>query len=878
MSVPTGIRKIFFLAAAFVGLQTMAQDTSLAHDQAVRQLQSARESYAASRDDEAIRFGLQGLENAIASGDEFLSVQFKSLLGEVYFSKEDHKQAVFYFTDAAQQAEETGDILIAANNYSELGNTYIAMDAFNKAKVTFTKAFSLYDQENNIIGKINSMFAIGNNYLSANMLEESIEAFEVQLGLAKEIDNHLMQSRALALLAQANEKLGNKEEAARYSEMQLDIIDPRLRGSKSYALARLYLSMQRFSNARNFAEEAVDLDPNNPEYNLVLARANVGLNRPGSAERYANTARQVFEQRSDRLGQAKVDIVLAEIASENGASDESTSLLNSVESTLESYNNLEVSAEFNRVGAKVYTTLGQPDRASTYQNRYESIVRRLNQVDTQSRIDPVIEARAQQYEDEALIQIEKNKNQLLARQQERLKSLDQQRRQQLQDQQNQLQEVTAARQSLEEETAKQGLLLEQTQIARSQDQAELDRLQQLAELQRLQDEENRRRLQLAENERLILTQKAKIQASQIEAEEQQKRYLLYSMGVGILFIIVLAVAFFRTNKSRKLIARQNTHLGRQQKVIRKANIQLNRAHETMREALMKEQRTRAKLERANRELKQTQVQLVQSEKMSSLGQLTAGIAHEINNPINFVANGVRAMKDNYQEILTFLENYQKIAGLDDIEKIKKYYKEMEEDAEMLDQLKHGTEELINDISYGASRVTEIVNGLRTFSRHDEAEMKEANIQESIESALLILKNKYKNKVEVVTDFDPKVPLLECFPGQLNQAFVNLIGNAVDAIEDHGTITITTIDLPNAIEISIADDGKGMTKEVKDQIFVPFYTTKDVGQGTGLGLAITHGIVEKHKGKISVESELGRGTTFTIIIPKQIEPSKVLQES
>ena len=175
-------------------------------------------------------------------------------------------------------------------------------------------------------------------------------------------------------------------------------------------------------------------------------------------------------------------------------------------------------------------------------------------------------------------------------------------------------------------------------------------------------------------------------------------------------------------------------------------------------------------------------------------------------------------------------------------------------------------------------MTEIVNGLRTFSRHDEADAKSADVQEFLDSALLILKSKYKNKVEIIKNLDPTIDPIDCFPGQLNQAFVNLIGNAIDAIEDKGTITISSKNIDeDSIQISIADDGSGMSKEIMDQIFVPFYTTKDVGQGTGLGLAITHGIIEKHHGKIEVDSEIGVGTTFTITLPKQLVIDKVLEE-
>ncbi len=290
----------------------------------------------------------------------------------------------------------------------------------------------------------------------------------------------------------------------------------------------------------------------------------------------------------------------------------------------------------------------------------------------------------------------------------------------------------------------------------------------------------------------------------------------------------------------------------------------------IKEKLSEQQAAREELEETSKTLEKTQALLLQSEKMSSLGQLTAGIAHEINNPVNFVANGVNTLKDNFKQLNVFIENYKRICELESLDEIKKYYKIQREDDHHFNDLQTSTEESLDDVEYGTTRITEIVNGLRVFARHDEVEIKEADLNQVVENAIVILKPKYKKKAKVLKDFDSNIAPIKCLPGQLNQALVNLIGNACDAIDFKGTINVKTKEVDdNNVEISIRDNGKGMSEDTVKKIFDPFFTTKEVGKGTGLGLAITYGIIEKHNGSITVESEEGKGTEFVITIPKKL---------
>ncbi len=282
----------------------------------------------------------------------------------------------------------------------------------------------------------------------------------------------------------------------------------------------------------------------------------------------------------------------------------------------------------------------------------------------------------------------------------------------------------------------------------------------------------------------------------------------------------------------------------------------------------------AALEKTLDELKSTQAQLIQTEKMSSLGQMVAGVAHEINNPVSFVYGNIEHVNQYIQDILELIELYQQ--GFpnpgDDIE-------EKVEDME-LEFVKEDLPKILTSMKMGANRIREIVLSLRNFSRLDEADMKEVDIHEGIESTLLILQNRLKSKpnrigIEVVKKYY-QLPHIECYPGQLNQAFMNIINNAIDVLEegrDKGTIQnpqicihSELIDNKTAV-VRIADNGIGMSEEVKNKLFDPFFTTKPVGKGTGLGLSITYQIiVDKHQGKLRCESVPGKGTEFIIEIP------------
>ena len=269
-----------------------------------------------------------------------------------------------------------------------------------------------------------------------------------------------------------------------------------------------------------------------------------------------------------------------------------------------------------------------------------------------------------------------------------------------------------------------------------------------------------------------------------------------------------------------------------------------------------------KLEGLLEELKTAQEQLIQSEKLASIGVLTAGIAHEINNPINFISSGAVGLEMELENLIAAHKEYDKFCSGKDNTPLFKINKKFD-----VDQSLKNIPLLISSIKTGVERTTNIVKGLRTFSRLDSENKSEANINELIDSALTILYNKYKTDITIEKNYCNNANVI-CFPGKLGQVFLNILSNAIQSIDGNGKIIITTkLFTENKIlKVTFNDTGCGIPNEKLSKIFDPFYTTKQVGQGTGLGLPIVLGIIKDHQGTIEVESKVGMGTTFIISLP------------
>ena len=268
-----------------------------------------------------------------------------------------------------------------------------------------------------------------------------------------------------------------------------------------------------------------------------------------------------------------------------------------------------------------------------------------------------------------------------------------------------------------------------------------------------------------------------------------------------------------------------------------------------------------------KKLEEAHNQLLQSEKLASIGQLAAGVAHEINNPIGFVNSNLGTLKTYVSDLLRIIDIYesgQHLLASDPVlqSRIKEACTKVD-----LNFLREDIETLISESIDGTARVRRIVQDLRDFSRVDSSEWQWADLHAGLESTLNVVRSEIKYKADVVREFGT-LPLVECMPSQLNQVFMNMLVNAAQAIPEHGTITLRSGCADNEVWISITDTGKGIPSELMTKIFDPFFTTKPIGKGTGLGLSVSYGIVDKHGGHIDVQSIPGQGTTFTIWLPEQ----------
>ncbi|WP_199337457.1 MULTISPECIES: sensor histidine kinase [unclassified Nostoc] len=352
-----------------------------------------------------------------------------------------------------------------------------------------------------------------------------------------------------------------------------------------------------------------------------------------------------------------------------------------------------------------------------------------------------------------------------------------------------------------------------------------------------------------------------------QQQEYAKTFLLYEIAIATaIFIMVICVTLY----GHQLANKMRLDAQCKEKSIRDSQTA---------QSLLEEQKRQLKLTLEN--LQKTQSQLVQSEKMSSLGQLVSGIAHEVNNPVNFIHANLSYLQEYSLSLLTLIQLYQKYYP-SPVAEIQNHENKID-----LEFLQNDLLKIVDSMSIGTQRISKIVQSLRNFSRMDEAECKPVDIHEGIDSTLLILQHRLKatnTRPEILVNRDySHLPTIECYAGQMNQVFINILANAIYALEEANqnrtyqeiqahphSITIST-SLINSewVEIAIADNGNGIPEAIQPRIFDPFFTTKPVGKGTGMGMSISYQIItEQHGGKLEFSSVANQGTKFVIQIPIQ----------
>ncbi|MBP0020331.1 MAG: HAMP domain-containing histidine kinase [Cyanobacteria bacterium SBLK] len=367
---------------------------------------------------------------------------------------------------------------------------------------------------------------------------------------------------------------------------------------------------------------------------------------------------------------------------------------------------------------------------------------------------------------------------------------------------------------------------------------------------------------------IVAAENQKMRASQNLTDNRKRRLSIValSMGLSVALAAFLSLLMGRAI-ARPLIAVKNVA----REVAREGNFNLRTAIDTPDEIgtlATSLNRLIQWMEEYARELQQTQTQLIQNEKMSSLGQMVGGIAHEINNPVSFIHGNIEYLDGYLQNLLALIQHYQKLYPQPP-DPLRSQIEAIE-----LEFLIEDCPKIFASMKQGTVRIQSIVKSLRNFSRLDESEMKAVDLHEGLNSTLIVLNNRIGDRIEIVQNYGD-LPLVECYPAQLNQVFFHLLANALDALEElispnsskHPRIVIQTeqIDI-NSVRVSIGDNGSGIPSEIRTKLFDPFFTTKPIGKGTGLGLAVVYKIIEKHQGTIAVESTENKGTQFDIVLP------------
>jgi signal transduction histidine kinase/tetratricopeptide (TPR) repeat protein len=780
------------------------------------------------------------------------------ILGRSYKIQKEYLTALEHYLIAAKDLEKQGNIPSLAEVQTEIGLLFVDWGVHKKATEYFSMAYERKESMGDIQGQIELLTLLGDTYYQSNNRQKAKQYYQLLLNLHLERNQKKELLTVLERLSELHQS-SDSEKALEYELQSLKIkkeMEDYQGMVDSYKkIGNFYKNMNDNDQALTYYKKSLALNQEllgkvegeqNDDILMDIAFIHQAKGEYDEALKYLFSALDIRRSREDFVRSALVNREISFTYQALGKLKPAREYAEMAVRWSEQEKAYEVLRDSYKLLSDIYLSGNDDEKALKYYKKYSEITNQLlvNQNNQkQQLLEQQLEIERKE-KDFRLLQVEKE-----------IKNLEVKELQYIADKkeadiellkkERELQETSLKHQQAEKEKAQQALQLSQQAY-----EAEMNRTKMGQQAMRLKNKE----LEELERQKTIalLEERKALQESELKISQAMRTFFF---GLSVLFAIILFLIY----RSYRLKQKANTRLALQN---------------------MEIQQQKDRLEKTLKELKLAHTQIVQSEKMASLGELTAGIAHEINNPINFVYAGVDGLRSSLEGLLDVLDKYAQLDDADSIAEIKTVLDDVKDLKQQLyfDETQDNVFEVVNAIKEGATRTAEIVKGLRSFSRLDETELKQADIHDGMDNTLVLLNSKIeRDRITVIKDYDSSVPEIECFPGQLNQVFMNILGNAIDSIIDKGTVTIETKNFESEVQVKIKDTGKGMSEEVKAKIFQPFFTTKGLGEGTGLGLSITFGIIDKHGGKITVDSAPGKGTTFTILIPKkhQQEPVPVL---
>ncbi len=800
--------------------------------------------------DQAIVLASEAKSLADQLAYQFGIIESLKILGRAHAAQKKYLIALEHYLQASKALENQGDLQSLAELQLEIGLFFSDWGVHEKAAEYFSSSYESKEALGDTVGQMYLLRLLGDTYYQLNNRGEALRHYQHLLNLleSKEDKNELLE--VLERLGEIHDKSGDREKALEY-ELQALSLKKEMGMNKAMAtsynkIGNLYKNLNDNDRALEYYKESLDLNHKmgegekgnqNDDILMNIAFIYQAKGNYDEALNYLFEALEIRRSRSDFVSSALVNHEISYTYQALGRLKPARDYAEMAVTWTEREKAYEVLVKSYKILSDIYLNSNDDEKALKYYKKHTEIMRQLYMAQNKQKqqlLEKQLEVERKEKEFR-LLQVEKE-----------IKDLELKELQYISDKnetdiallkkEKELQNVGLKHQQSEKEKAQQALLLSQQAYEVEKNNREM-RIQTLR-LSQKELEEKERQKTIA-----LLEERKALQESKLSISQAMRTFFF---GLSVLFAIILFLIY----RSYRLKQKANTRLALQN---------------------MEIQQQKDRLEQTLQELKAAHSQIVQSEKMASLGVLTAGIAHEINNPINFVYAGVDGLRVSLEGLLKVLNKYAKLDDAESIEEIHKVLADVKKFKQQLyfNETKDNVFEVVNAIKEGATRTAEIVKGLRSFSRLDETALKQANIHDGIDSTLILLNSKYhSDRISMVKEYDPAIAVIECFPGQLNQVFMNIISNAIDSIAGRGTITIKTRNLEHHVEIKISDTGTGMSEDIKSKIFQPFFTTKGPGEGTGLGLSITFGIIDNHNGELVVDSKKGKGTKFTITIPKK----------